>query len=190
MHAAICFLLAYFNVLGVEMFLTRVDSIIRYLISEILFQYSGFRDLWQPCFSPFTVVFVACNGQLKDIPIPFDRLQELQPKSAQLRATWHCLLKNRLVKLEPNTLNDRNLQRISLVSKIQLVVYHQCCVLIGWATSRLCYSPLVAKSARHIWNVLAVKKDSSSFNLRKMFSLDIFWPTSWILLKQLFPSPS
>ena len=115
MHAAICFLLAYFNVLGVEMFLTLVDSVIRYLISEILFHYSGFRDLWQPRFSPFTVVFVACNGQLKDIPIPFDRLQELQPKSAQLRATWHCLLKNRLVKLEPNSLNDRNLRRISLV---------------------------------------------------------------------------
>ena len=47
-------------------------------------------------------------------------------------------------------------------SKIQLVVYHQCCVLIGCATSRLiiillCYSLLVA---RHIYNVLPVKKDS------------------------------
>ena len=28
-------------------------------------------------------------------------------------------------------------RRLSAVSKIQLEVYHQCCVLIGWATSRL-----------------------------------------------------
>ena len=27
--------------------------------------------------------------------------------------------------------------RIFLISKIQLVVYYQCCVLIGWATTRL-----------------------------------------------------
>ena len=26
---------------------------------------------------------------------------------------------------------------ITQISKIQLVVYYQCCVLIGWATSRL-----------------------------------------------------
>ena len=34
-------------------------------------------------------------------------------------------------------------------SKIQLVVYNQCCILSGWATTRLyviTYSPLVAKS--------------------------------------------
>ena len=40
---------------------------------------------------------------------------------------------------------------IYMFSKIQLVVYHQCCVLIGLATTTLyaaiCYSPLVAKSA-------------------------------------------
>ena len=24
-----------------------------------------------------------------------------------------------------------------VISKIELVVYHQCCILIGWATSRL-----------------------------------------------------
>ena len=41
-------------------------------------------------------------------------------------------------------------------SKIQLVVYYQCCVLIGWSTSRLlCYSSLVTKSA----GFLAAKKD-------------------------------
>ena len=44
---------------------------------------------------------------------------------------------------------------VYIFSKIQLVVYYQCCVLIGLATTRLCYSPLVAKSARHICNVLA-----------------------------------
>ena len=35
---------------------------------------------------------------------------------------------------------------ISIFSKIQLVVYYQRCVLIGWATTTL-YSPLVAQSA-------------------------------------------
>ena len=34
------------------------------------------------------------------------------------------------------------------MSKMQLVVYYQCYVLIGGATTRLiCYNPLVAKSA-------------------------------------------
>ena len=37
---------------------------------------------------------------------------------------------------------------------------------------------------------LAAEKDlKSSFNELKLFCLDIFWPTSWILLKQLFLSP-
>ena len=44
-HAAICFLLTYFNIFGVKMFLTSVDSVIRYLVSEILVHHSGFRDL-------------------------------------------------------------------------------------------------------------------------------------------------
>ena len=37
---------------------------------------------------------------------------------------------------------------IMAFSKIKLVVYYQCCVLIGWATTRLYLkAPLVAKSA-------------------------------------------
>ena len=36
---------------------------------------------------------------------------------------------------------------ISFFRKIQLLVYYQCCVLIGWATIRyICYNPLVAKA--------------------------------------------
>ena len=31
--------------------------------------------------------------------------------------------------------------RITLFSKIQLVVYYQCCILIGWATTRLYVIP-------------------------------------------------
>ena len=48
-------------------------------------------------------------------------------------------------------------------SKIQLVVYHQCCVLIGFATSRLyviAYSTSSEKRPPYIYNVLPVKKDS------------------------------
>ena len=104
-----------FQCLRVEMFLTRVDSVSRYLISEILVHYSGFLDLWQrlPRFSPFTVVFVACNGQLKDTY----SLRSSARTATKIRAaaTWHCLLKTRLVKLESNTLNNRNLQKISLI---------------------------------------------------------------------------
>ena len=28
-------------------------------------------------------------------------------------------------------------QKLNFISKIQLVVYYQCCVLIGWITTRL-----------------------------------------------------
>ena len=78
-------------------------------------------------------------------------------------------------------------------SKIQLVVYHQCCILIGSATSRLyvIISPLVAKSARHICNVVAVKKDwSLAITCKRCLVLIFFRPTRWILLKQSFLSPS
>ena len=45
---------------------------------------------------------------------------------------------------------------LSHFSKIQLVVYYQRCILIGWATTRLlCDSPLIEKSA---WFLVA-KKD-------------------------------
>ena len=48
-------------------------------------------------------------------------------------------------------LSNSSLHGIMNISKIQLVVYYQCCVLISWATTRLqkklCYNPLVAKSA-------------------------------------------
>ena len=43
-----------------------------------------------------------------------------------------------------------------LISKIQLVVYYQYCVLIGSATTTL-YNPLITKSA----GFLAAKKDYS-----------------------------
>ena len=39
---------------------------------------------------------------------------------------------------------------IPLTSKIQLVVYHQCCVLIGWATTRL-YVLAHYSETRQLW---------------------------------------
>ena len=70
------------------------------------------------------------------------------------------------------------------ISKIQLVVYYQYCVLIGWATSRLFVIALVAKSA-------GFENQNNDFKLAKdVLSRYFFWPTSWILLKQLFLSPS
>jgi len=54
---------------------------------------------------------------------------------------------------------------ITAFSKIQLVVYYQCCSLIVWPTTRLLYyrhnSPIVAISVPHICYVLVAKKDSS-----------------------------
>ena len=46
-------------------------------------------------------------------------------------------------------------REIKCISKIQLVVYYQCCVLIDWATTRLYIIALVAKSTEF----LATKKD-------------------------------
>ena len=71
-----------------------------------------FRDLWQPRFSPL-LVFVASGGQLKSTY----SLRSTARTATKNRAiaAWHCLLKNRLVKLESNTLNDGNIQKISLV---------------------------------------------------------------------------
>ena len=68
------------------------------------------------------------------------------------------------------------------------MVYYQCCVLIGWTSTRLwCYSPLVAKCAgfenRKKWRLNRVL-------LAKVVLSRYFWPTSWILLKQLFLSAS
>ena len=92
-----------------------VDSVIRYLVSEILVHYTGFRDLWQPylSFSPFTVALVACNGQLENTYSLRSSARTVTKNSAI--AAWHCLLKSRLVKLESNTLHDKNLRKISLV---------------------------------------------------------------------------
>ena len=46
----------------------------------------------------------------------------------RLRA--HCMISKSNVKSVP-------CDSVFVVSKIQLVVYYQCCVLIGWATTRL-----------------------------------------------------
>ena len=49
---------------------------------------------------------------------------------------------------------------ITVFSKIQLVIYYQCCVLIGEATSRLfVIAHYSSESAGRICNVLAAKKD-------------------------------
>ena len=54
------------------------------------------------------------------------------------------------------------LNKLIVFSKFQLVVYCQCCALIGWAFT---------------WMFLPT-------------SSEIFWPTCWILLEQLFLSAS
>ena len=50
-------------------------------------------------------------------------------------------------------------------SKIQLVVYYQCCILIGWGTIRLlCYSPLYIASSEKCGPFGGKKGLKSSFN--------------------------
>ena len=45
----------------------------------------------------------------------------------------HCLSQRFLTKCSWESLRN---QRLTVFSKIQLVVYYQCCILIGWATTR------------------------------------------------------
>ena len=71
-----------------------------------------------------------------------------------------------------------------MISKIQLVVYYQCCVLIGWATTRLY---VIA----HQWRKApALKPKQWRLNcilLGKVVWSRYFWPTSWIFLKKIIP---
>ena len=66
---------------------------------------------------------------------------------------------------------------IIVFSKIGVVVYYQCCVLIGWASEK-----------RRLWKPKQWRLNRVL--LAKVVLSRYFWPTSWILLKQLFLSPS
>ena len=75
----------------------------------------------------------------------------------------------------------------SYISKIQLVVYYQCCILIGWASTRLYVI------AHKQWKAPALKPKQRRLNhalLAKVVLSQYYWPTSWILLNRLFLSPS
>ena len=54
------------------------------------------------------------------------------PEPILLYGQIYCLFSNKLFK--PESLDNAILE---LYSKIQLVVYYLCCVLIGWATTKL-----------------------------------------------------
>ena len=73
--------------------------------------------------------------------------------------------------------------KISVFSKIQLVVYYEYCVLIGWAATRLYVS-----EKRRLWKPKQWRLNHVL--LAQVVLSRYFWPTSWILLKQLFLSPS
>ena len=79
------------------MFITRVDSLVIW-----------FRKSWS-----ITLVFVACNRQLKNTYSL--RSSDRTATKNHAIAARHCLLKSRLVKVESNTLNDKNLPKVSLV---------------------------------------------------------------------------
>ena len=74
------------------------------------------------------------------------------------------------------------------ISKIQLVVYYHAARRSDWLSyyQAICYSPLVAKSADN----LVGKKCLVQLQLAKVVLSRYFLPTSWILLKQFFLSPS
>lgn len=55
--------------------------------------------------------------------------------------------------------------------------------------SAICCSPLEAKFAHHIFNVLVTKKELRlALTRERCFVSIFFWPTSWFLLKQFFLS--
>ena len=62
-HKAI---LTYFNILGVEMFLARVDLVIIDLSSKILVHFPGFLDLSEPLVTPSSVCIILCQGHLEN----------------------------------------------------------------------------------------------------------------------------
>ena len=70
---------------------------------------------------------------------------------------------------------------IIIIIKIQLVVCYQCCVLIGWATTRL-YS----SEKRRFWKPWQWRLNRVL--LAKVVLSRYFWPTSWILLKKNYYS--
>ena len=39
--------------------------------------------------------------------------------------------------MKPYKYPEKKDKKIKDISKIQLVIYYQCCILIGWATTRL-----------------------------------------------------
>ena len=60
-------------------------------------------------------------------------------------------------------------------SKIQLVVYYQCCVLIGWATTRLYVIARVAKSAGFDYSLKTLANVSSSVIVITVIMLKLIW---------------
>ena len=74
------------------------------------------------------------------------------------------------------------LQWIIILSKIQLVIYYQSCILIGWATTGLyVINPLVAKSAG-----FENQNNGHWITFGRCFGqvLYVFDQLRWILLKQ------
>ena len=106
----------------------------------------------------------------------------MQHSSDNLPYNGECIKSNfcqRAVCKKKKT-NNKNHQ-IPVFSKIQLVVYYQCCVLIGRATTRLYV--IAYQQRKKKWRLNRVL-------LAKVVLSRYFRPTSWILLKQLFLSPS
>ena len=62
-HKAI---LTYFNILGVEMFLARVDLVFIDLSSKILVHFPGFLDLSEPLVTLSSVCIILCQGHLEN----------------------------------------------------------------------------------------------------------------------------
>ena len=90
------------------MFITRVDFIACYMVFGNLGPL-----LWFSSLTTITVVFVACNRRLKNTYSLRSSARAATKNHAI--AVWHCLLMSTLVKVESNTLNDKNLQKVSLV---------------------------------------------------------------------------
>ena len=74
-------------------------------------------------------------------------------------------------------------QWMHVFSKIQIVVYYQCCVLIGWATARLYVIAHQWRKAPLYLSCFGGKKGlKCSFDWRKIPVSIFSWPTNWILI--------
>ena len=98
-----------------------------------------FRNRQYSCDDLLDVNSIHLNGLTGRSPANWNRVIQYNRKNRDtslLYSNWHSYISHS--RLFGQIDGEKNWkQEVTAIGKIQLVVYYQCCVLIGWATSRL-----------------------------------------------------